>query len=979
MSLYSYQICRIFVLSIKLKSMMNFKLLNILTLLIALVICQIAKGQGYEKEFGGAKTDFGTALIQTPNGGYLIAGYSESFGADNDFDVYLIRTDAEGEELWSYIYDEGFIEHAYDIIATEDGGFLVLGDFKASQTASTDVYLLKVDANGMQEWSKTYGSPDFNEQGFSITQSAAGAYVLAGVVEYSEDNKDVFIIKTDAEGEEIWSKSIGGAQREEANTIVPYENGYIIAGKADNDATNLIDAYVLRIDENGDVIWERNYGGFEMDEAKDVLISSQNEIVFTGLTNNNSNIYFVRLDENGDEIMNETFGGVFGDVGASIVETDDGNFVIAGYTEVTASDVDVYLLKTSPDGNRLWEQNIGRAENVDFGTGLVKTAEGGFALTGYRSPFEDIFVISEVSLIVTDAVGNINSTYIQGYIIQDQNDNCSYDNDLDHPLKDWIVTAEKDELTYFGTSDENGFYSILVDTGSYTVKVLPQNEYWIPCIPSYNPNITGTYDTLMLNFPINEGVDCPYLEVDISTPILSDCEDVTYTIEYCNTGTGAAENAYVEVSIDSFLVALNSSSIEITAQEGNTFTFNLGTIEPGACERFQINATLACEDFITGLSHKVSAHIYPDLICAMPDPDWDGSSIRVTGECEGDNITFNIKNIGDNSTEDSIQYFIVQDLIMLLQEAVLLGPGVDKEIPLPANGSTYRIVAMQSDGHPGNSFPTVAVEGCATDEEVSISTGFVTQFHEDDADPFISIDIQEIVGFGEEPNLRGYPKGYGEEHFISANTDISYHLRFENTGTDTIKSVVIRDTLPNSLDLGSVVLGASSHPYNFETYGQGILKITFPNIELASEEEGFIKFRVAQKADNPVDTRIANRAAVYLGYDAPVMTNEVWHKVGGEDYIEFVTITGNEEVNIPNVEINVFPNPFVETAKFDIKGKNYRTGTFSLYDVQGKLVHQTNFRGNQFDFSRGNLTSGTYFYHLQADGEFLNSGKIVVQ
>lgn len=981
MSLRFFQMCCIFVLSLKLKSTMNIKIHNILVLLVLLLTIQVATGQGYERIFGGNKTDFGNALIETANGGYLIVGHSESFGEDNDFDVYLIRTDVQGEEIWSNIYDEGFIEHAYDVVATEDGGFLIIGDFKESgnQSSSVDAYLLKVDANGVQQWSRTYGQADADEYALSITASPNGDYLFTGYVEYENGNKDVYVVKVDNNGEEIWTKTIGGDQREEANAVVTFEDGYIIAGKADNDATNLIDAYIIRIDEDGEVIWEQNYGGFEMDEAKDVIISSQNEIVFTGLTNNNSNIYFVRLGADGSEIMNETFGGVFGDVGTSLVETQDGNFVITGYTETSASNVDVYLLKTTPDGNRLWEQSIGKEENADFGTSLSTTENGGFALVSYHFDFETVLGVSDISLIVTDAEGNINSTYIQGYVVQDNDEDCNVDNGVDTSLKDWIVTAEKEDITYFGTTNENGYYSILVDTGSYNVQVLPQNEYWTPCIPSYNPNITGAYDTLNLNFPINIGIDCPYLEVDVSTPILSDCNDVNYTVEYCNTGTRAAENAYIEVTIDSFLVGVNSSTIEIAEQEGNTFTFNLGTIEAGTCANFQINATLDCESFITGLSHQVSTHIYPDFVCVTPDPLWDGASIRVVGQCEEDNIKFNIKNIGDSPTEDSIQYFIVEDLIMLLKDSIHLDPSADKEITVPANGSTYRLVAMQSSGHPGQSFPTVAVEGCAADENIEISTGFVTQFPEDDADAFVSIHVQENI-FSEEPAiLSGYPKGYDEEHFIKANTDISYTIQFENTGLDMINTAVIRDTLLSSLDLKTVTMGSSSHPYKMETYGRGVLKVTFNNIALASGEKGYVKFKVAQKANNPENTIIDNRAAIYLDYNAPVFTNEVRHKVGGEDYIQFVTFTGIETVPVPNVEIKVVPNPFTEIARIEIAGKNYKTGRFSLYDMQGKLVRQQTFSGNQFEFSRGILTSGIYFYHLQADGDFLNSGKIVVQ
>ena len=515
---------------------------------------------------------------------------------------------------------------------------------------------------------------------------------------------------------------------------------------------------------------------------------------------------------------------------------------------------------------------------------------------------------------------------------------------------------------------------------------MPQNSYWEPCIDDYNMNVTGLYDTLQLYFPINTGIACPYMEVDVAAPILSNCDDVTYSVEYCNTGTATAMEAYVEVSIGD-LIGVNETSIPIANQVDNTYSFNLGNLAAGDCGHFQINASLDCEGFITGLAHQITAHIYPDIICTAPDSTWDGSSIRVLGTCEADSIRFNIRNIGSNPTEDSLEYFIVEDFIMLLKDSVTLDPGAELPISIPATGATYRLVAMQAEGHPGNSRPTVAVEGCSTEDGAVISTGFVTMFPEDDGNPFISIDVQESFGSVEVPHLRGYPKGYGQEHYIRANTDINYHLLFSNTGTDTISRVVIRDTLPPTLDLTTIRPGASSHPYSFQVYGNGVLKFTFEDIALppsSGEEDlaalGFVKFKVSQIPDLEEGTSINNSAAVFMGYEEAIMTNEVFHTVGGDDDLDFVVVTGTENVYVPDIHIQVYPNPFVEAATFEINGNYpYSKGTFSLYDVNGRLIRQESFTKNRFEFSRNQLPAGLYFYHLEADGQLLNSGKLLVK
>jgi len=356
---------------------------------------------------------------------------------------------------------------------------------------------------------------------------------------------------------------------------------------------------------------------------------------------------------------------------------------------------------------------------------------------------------------------------------------------------------------------------------------------------------------------------------------LTICSDIDYTVAYCNLGTGPAEDAFVDVVLDEELT-MNNASLPFTQIGDSLFRFDLGTIAPTICGTFVINAAMGCGDSIaTQQAGLVSAHIYPDTICTQPGPNWDGSSIIVSGACNADanSVRFEVKNVGNGDMQDPIQYFVVEDdVIVFISEPVQLESDMSVITDdFDADGSTYRIVAEQSVDHPGMGFPTISVEGCSEDGDYD--TGYVTQFPENDQDPFIAIDVQEAIDISSglpQVDLRGYPKGfYGNE--VVANTDLTYIISFVNTGSDTINRIVIRDTIPTAeLDIESVVPGSSSHPYDFEIYENGILKFTFNEIQLQpsgsaeATNRGFVKFRIAQKPDLSVGTQIKNSAAVFF-------------------------------------------------------------------------------------------------------------------
>ena len=393
-----------------------------------------------------------------------------------------------------------------------------------------------------------------------------------------------------------------------------------------------------------------------------------------------------------------------------------------------------------------------------------------------------------------------------------------------------------------------------------------------------------------------------------------------------------------------------------------------------------MNVTVSC-DAVLGQTHCVQANIYPDVLCDPMSPDWSGASIDITGTCDGNEVRFLITNVGDNDMNDDAQFIVIEDFIMYNTGTFNLVAGASTEIVMPANGSTWRLEADQVPNHPGLSAPSLAIEGCSTDGNFSL--GMVTQFVQNDNDPFVSIHCIENIGSFDPNDKMAMVTGYGDDHYIDQNTDIEYQIRFQNTGTDTAFNVVVIDTLDVNLNPLSVRPGASSHPYDFTILGDNVLKFNFDNIALPDSNvnlafsQGYVKFRVAQYPDVALETVIENEAAIYFDFNEPIITNMVFHTIG-RDFIDLLDNTS--AAPMPTAKINIFPNPFEDKATVEITGLDIRNGLFKVYDLQGRLLQTFNFTSNQFSVKREELPSGMYFYQVEskADG-LMSSGKLVIK
>ena len=269
-------------------------------------------------------------------------------------------------------------------------------------------------------------------------------------------------------------------------------------------------------------------------------------------------------------------------------------------------------------------------------------------------------------------------------------------------------------------------------------------------------------------------------------------------------------------------------------------------------------------------------------------------------------------------------------------------------------------------------------KGCGTNSNGDFSRGFITQFPPDDGSPNLDIDCLENVGSFDPNDKQGFPRGVLAEHYIPLNQPIDYLIRFQNTGTDTAFTVVVRDTLSADFDIASIRPLGSSHTYTFDLIGENVAQFTFANILLPDSNineaasHGFVKFNIAPKQDLLNGTVVQNKAAIFFDFNAPVITNTTLHTYG-EKYLDVSNV-----VFSPGIGLEVFPNPSTEYSTFLLKSASPVRGTLQVFDMSGRMVVTQDFDQNQFEFQSSQLQAGCYFFKIISNNQPLAAGKLVV-
>ena len=876
-----------------------------------------------------------------------------------------------------------------------DGGYVIAGQAGRSNFQS----VLKVNAKGNKQWIKIF--PDFTltstptDFPLNIIQTPDSAFLLHGA-----DQDNAYIVKKlDQQGNTIWSKKIPLDYAK----LKPNKNEYVLIGKS-----RTLSSYVLlKLNLNGDTISQKQIQlgrFFDFDIQKDGILAvhfdgsqvikydfngqilSQKTVVLSGFNigwkrlirtkdssyyigNNDTLLY--KISKQGDILWKKQV--TYYDYALT---NDDGIigtniFLITNGSNIYSS---VIIEKFNKLGNSIWKKQFINGSN-DSPEKIIACTNGGTLIlvnsynNGYPVPL----------LIKIDDDGLVNPANLDGKIIKDIDKNCRFTT-VDKPFYQSLVVAKNDITgeTIIATTDTTGRYNLNLDTTRYTIQAYPLNNrnLWQSCTPSVSKTFSSTNRTDSLDFALKSIVDCPSMAVNITTPVLRRCFNNTYTVNYCNKGTIKADNAYINVTIDS-LMEFVSASKTVALQSGRTLRFNLGTVAADDCGTFDIIARVRCGDSTRlGQTLCMAARVFPDTIC-VPTTTWSGANMVVSGVCQGDSVLFQIRNTG-TAPSSVLKSIVIEDEVLFFTQPVQLPQNGVFTKKFPANGHTWRMVVNQEPNHPTSTNPTAFVEACRANTNLPISTGFAPLFPNDDIALSVDMDCHQIVGSYDPNDKMGYPIGYKTEHYVAQNQDIEYTIRFQNTGTDTAFTVVIRDTISDKLDISSIEFGASSHVYTPEIYGKGILKFTFNNIKLVDsfrnevKSHGFVQYRIKQQKDLAFGTQIFNAANIYFDFNEPIVTNKTKHTVGGKDII-LAVFEKNEVANMP---ILVSPNPFTETAIFEAPLSI--SADFELYDMTGKVLRKDRFEGQTFEFRRKEMGAGVYLFKISSNGHPLSIGKLIV-
>jgi len=295
----------------------------------------------WQKTFGGSGRDCAYSIQQTADGGYIVAGVTTSFGAGHE-DAYVLKLNSDGSLAWQKTFGGSYYDYAYSVKQTTDGGYIVAGYTNSFGAGYNDVYVLKLNSDGSLAWQKTFGENGYDEA-YSVQETTDGGYIVAGYTKsFGAGGYDVYILKLNSNGTLIWQETFEGSSAYSIQQTT--DGGYIVAGYTG-------DAYVLKLNSDGSLAWQKTFGGAGVDYAYSIQQTTDGGYIVAGYTNSfgagYEDVYILKLNSDGSLAWQKTFGGNGYDEARSIQQTTDGGYIVAGYT---TSPGGLYILKLDSNG-----------------------------------------------------------------------------------------------------------------------------------------------------------------------------------------------------------------------------------------------------------------------------------------------------------------------------------------------------------------------------------------------------------------------------------------------------------------------------------------------------------------------------------------------------------------------------------------------------------------------------------------------------
>ncbi len=357
------------------------------------------KDQFWSTTYGGAKADQANDVVATSDGAVLAAS-TASWGS-GDSDIYVLKIDKSGNKIWDKTLGGRGYEAARAIAATPDGGYVVVGETSSYGAGDADAYVVKLNAQGVYEWSRTFGGARY-DTAKAVGITSDGGVVVAGYNEsYGNASGDIHAVRLDSQGRTVWERTFGGRLKDSANSLTIATDGTIlIAGYTQLTEDSMYARYVLKTDRDGNLLWSKAYANKPMAQA--VIALDGGSFVIAGSmysqTTRAIELTVSKLDKYGNEVWEKSHSAGADVTVNAFKQTRDGGYVAGGETfgGPTGRVYGAYVAKLDRDGNKSWDKIFGGSQS-DSAWGVAEASEGGYYVAGYTYSYgagdSDLYVL----------------------------------------------------------------------------------------------------------------------------------------------------------------------------------------------------------------------------------------------------------------------------------------------------------------------------------------------------------------------------------------------------------------------------------------------------------------------------------------------------------------------------------------------------------------------------------------------------------
>ncbi len=336
----------------------------------------------WTRTFGGPAFDQATWVELTPDGGFILAGFNGA-GPHGDSDGWLIKTNAEGNVQWSHFYGGEGYEEFRSVEVLPDGGYLAFGTTNSDSDGGNDMFLVKTNAQGEMVWSRTYGGPA-DDEGWFARRTPDGGFILAGVTySFGAGGSDMYLVKTNAEGNVQWSHTYGGPADDRAWTMRLVGDGYCLGGYTESFGAGWWDAYVVRVNGEGDQLWNHVFGGQNRDWFSGMTVTPEGGVVMVGVTMSFTqgwgDGYVAKLSPAGDVQWTRSYGTSMPESWDEAIMMPDGGLFLLGLNQYQP--YDFWIMRTNAAGDPIWQRTLS-APHMEWALGVKRTPDGGYVLCG---------------------------------------------------------------------------------------------------------------------------------------------------------------------------------------------------------------------------------------------------------------------------------------------------------------------------------------------------------------------------------------------------------------------------------------------------------------------------------------------------------------------------------------------------------------------------------------------------------------------